>query len=98
VDVELGRRECSRWFSNVLVLLLEAPPPSRLEPGVIGANDPPHALLPSAELPHFHAISGPLFPPEAMSARCLGGGSGGGTGSRAFGIDIGIDVGEATEW
>jgi hypothetical protein len=37
------------------------------------------------------------MPPEAMSARCRGGGSGGGTGSLAFGIGIGIDVGDALE-
>ena len=42
-------------------------------------------------LPNLHAISGPLLPPSAMSARCLGGGSGGGGGSLAFGIDIGME-------
>jgi hypothetical protein len=60
----------------------------QLEPG--GTDNPPHSVS-TRELPHCHAISGPLSPPVAMSARCFGGG-GGGTGSLIFDKGIGTEV------
>jgi hypothetical protein len=75
---------CSSGMLFLLVLL-----PCKLEPGV--TDESPHSVS-TRELPHCHAISGPLSPPVAMSARCFGGGSGGGTGSLIFGIGIGTEV------
>ena len=87
VDVELVRRVNS-GRSCIALFLLPKLPPYRLDPGATDDENPPQPL-PSWELPHCHAMSGPLFPPSAISAMCRGGGSGGGTGSLAFGIDIG---------
>jgi hypothetical protein len=50
----------------------------------------PQSLAAECVFPNFHARSGPLFPPDAISSKCFGGGRGGGTGSLEFGIDIGI--------
>ena len=98
VAVELCLRKKSGRSSMKLLFLLKKLPPSRLEPGATEEDcEPPQPWLFSCRLPHFHAISGPLSPPDAMSARCRGGGRGGGTGSLEFGIDIGIDVGDAAE-
>jgi hypothetical protein len=83
VEVELPRRRNSGRSSLIFIVLAKLPP-YKLDPGATDAIDWPQSLL-----AHCHAISGPL--PSAMSARCLGGGSGGGTGSLAFGIDIGME-------
>jgi hypothetical protein len=93
VDAELFRRAKSGRSSIVLLMTLS---PYRLDPGATEDTDPPQAL-PSCELAHCHAMSGTLFPPAAMSARCRGGGSGGGTGSLAFGIDIGLGAVEGED-
>jgi hypothetical protein len=92
VEVELARRAASGRSHTPLFLLAKLP--YKLEPGV--TEDVPHSVS-MRELPHCHAISGPLFPPSAMSARYFGGGSGGGTGSLAFGIDIGPEEVEGDE-
>lgn len=97
VAVEFCLRKSMGRSSIMLLFLLEKLPPYRLDPGATEDIEPPQFWLSSCRFPHFHAMSGPLFPPDAMSARCRGGGSGGGTGSREFGIDIGIDVGDAAE-
>jgi hypothetical protein len=94
VDVELVRRVNS-GRSPILFLLIK-PPPYKLDPGATDDTDAPQPL-PSWELPHCQAISGPLLPPSAISARCRGGGSGGGIGSLAFGIDIGPGAAEGED-
>jgi hypothetical protein len=95
VEVELVRRESGR-SSTMLPLLIKLP--YKLEPVATDRMDVPQSLLPcELLLPHCHAISGAPRPSSVRSARCRGGGSGGGMGSRAFGIDIGIEVGEDAE-
>jgi hypothetical protein len=75
---------CSSGMPFLLVQL-----PCKLEPGA--TDNPPHSVS-TRELPHCHAISGPLSPPVAMSARCFGGGGGGGTGSLIFDMGNGTEV------
>jgi hypothetical protein len=72
--------------------------PYKLDPAATDDDSAPQWES-SCELAHCHAISGPLLPLSAMSARCRGGGSGGGTGSLEFGIDkgLGIVAGDETE-
>jgi hypothetical protein len=94
VEVELPRRELSGLSSNAPFLLAKLP--YKLDPGWTDGTDLLQSLSSERGFPHVHAISGP-FPPPAMSAIDLGGGSGGGTGSRACGIDIGMEEVEGEE-
>jgi hypothetical protein len=87
VEEELARCADSGCSSRMLFLLVLLP--CKLEPGV--RDESPHSVS-TRELPHCHAISGPLSPLVAMSARCFGGGSRGGTESLIFGIGIGTEV------
>jgi hypothetical protein len=52
--------------------------------------EPPQSPVAECVFPNFQARSGPLFPPDAISSKCFGGGRGGGTNSLELGIDIGI--------